>query len=271
MAAALVFHGLCLNVVKNDGTCELVIPHTKMAGMPDMHEYGIRSPANTAWTPFNKTFPNGTMTVAGLVSSGNNPMTFDYGKDPRDYPSHQFTLKGSDLTLRLNNDDARNQLILPWPDKILGANRFLVEPTAVTTTDGGLIASPVINGKYIFPETAIFYYDKSNRFSLKVDGKSFDAQQAKNGVWVLSILSWPKMPGSDHGKSVNQMLELKDKPGQHPDIQFTGLNTTKAKPATVSDFDETADQVLPVDQVLPPVLMRITSETGCSPLSMTEA
>ena len=69
MGAALVFHGLCLNVVKNDGTCELVIPHTKMAGMPDdMHVYGIRSPADNAWTPFAKTFPDGAMTVAGLVS-----------------------------------------------------------------------------------------------------------------------------------------------------------------------------------------------------------
>ena len=273
MGAALVFHGLCLNVVKNDGTCELVIPHTRMARMPDdMHMYGIRSPADTKWTPFAKTFPGGTMKVEGLVSSGKNPMKFTYTAPPRDYPSHQFTLKGSDLTLRLNNDDARNQLILPWPDKILGANRFLVEPTAVTTTDGALIASPLMNAKYIFPETAIFYYDKSNHFRLTVDGKSFDATPAPNGVWVLSISSWPKVGAAgDHGSSVNQMLELKDKPGQHPDIRFTGLNPTKAKPATVCDFDETADQVLPVDQVLPPFRIAITSETGCSMLSMTEA
>ena len=284
MAAALVFHGLCLNVVKNDGTCELVIPHTRMAGMQDdMHRYEIKSPADTQWTPFDKTFPDYAMTLGGLVSSGNNPMTFAYTAQPKDYFSHQFTLNGRNLKLTRSKDHVRNQLILPWPDKILGANRFKVKPAALTTTDGALITSPVINRKYIFPETAIFYYDKVDHFRITVAGTSFDATQAPNGVWVLSILSWPKMPGSDHGTSVNQMLELKNS-GRHPDIHFTGLNNSDAKPATVSDFDETADQVLPPamadvsaiarrergQALAGKVVPAITSETGCSMLSMTE-
>ena len=84
MGAALIFHGLCLNVVKNDETCELVIPHTRMAGMRgDMHLYDVQTPADTKWTPFAKTFPDGAMTVEGLVSSGNNPMTFAYTAKPK--------------------------------------------------------------------------------------------------------------------------------------------------------------------------------------------
>ena len=74
--------------------------------------------------------------------------------------------------------------------------------------------------------------------------------------------------GGDHGTSVNQMLELKDKPGQHPDIHFTGLNNSDAKPATVRDFDETADHVLP--PLAEEVRSRITSETGCSMLTLEQ-
>ena len=66
------------------------------------------------------------------------------------------------------------------------------------------------------------------------------------------------------------MLTLK-KCGHHPDIRFTGLNDKEAGPAGPGDFDETADQVLPVDRVLQDPVIFITSKTGCSMLSMTEA
>ena len=236
MNAAIVLHGLFLLVCYQNQTCDIIVPHTMMAGK-DVHDYNwlTVSADGKTLTPHQipaqdpatiKPKPSKRMTLGSeLTPAGAHP--FHNGR-PTIYTNYEFTLDGKQLKLALNSSANRNVIKIPWPNQILGANRQFVDSDSVTGNDANLaklVLGPSAGGLYMFSETLVLLYDTGTQFSfVDENGKALDKATLVKNTWMMVLTSWPKQVAySDHSAGVNQSLV--DKNGKSPLFNFTSVKT----------------------------------------------
>lgn len=244
MNAVIVLHGLFLLVCYQDQTCYIVVPHTRMTlGGKDVHEYQYGTVDTTTAHKLVMNSLDDQVDLTKRMQLGNEL------KARRDHPFHgtpcsnspyqacEFTLDKKKLRLAksLDKEHVKNMISIPRPDRILGANRVLVEADDLVNNDSlqtGLVLSPQLGGLYLFSETTILVFDQGKPFTFKDEKggpltKGTSAQAGNTSIMVLT--SWPKTgPGPtadaaamDHSAGINGALQ--DSHKKPPSFNFTTI------------------------------------------------
>ena len=255
MSAAIVLQGLFLLVCHKSATCDIMVPHTPMKGHAgDVHLYqvgvGTGSGFNISWSTLDpqKDLTKKMTLGSELTGAATHPFQESYD-DGASYDDHQFMLDGGRLSLT-NPTPARNVITVPWPNRILAANRVSAKSSDVVkvSTEKSYIASLTdIVGEYLFSETVVLYYNIGQPFSLKDENSKVVATSTVAGATSIMLLSsWPPAGSyGDHSTGLDGLVT--DKGGKHPTFQVTGI----AKVTDSGTEDELTRIGLPSTVVIP--------------------
>lgn len=269
MTAAIVLHGLFLLVCNSASTppipppgyCYIYVPHTPMPDKPgDVHDYYVGTVDGAD-----------QLTLTSLPEQGNKTLIMSMGlelaaprKDPFQrkyadggkYSDHQFMLNGA-----LNPDPklARNIIMVPWPDEIVGGNRVsAMSSDVVNGTDGSYISSNKdIAGQYLFSETVVLYYYKGASFTLRDESNAVKLISANAGATSIMVLeSWPPAgaDAGDHSSGLDNMLSDPKDSSYHAGFHVTGI----AKVVESGSEDEFCQLGLPPSVVKTPTAATAT-------------